>query len=78
LLALIYDRAWRPQTTDFGTFRFESFTAPSFKYSHDSLAKLTKLVYDVLTPRFGEPQFPSRYLAAVQARSLGRVGSTCA
>jgi hypothetical protein len=74
LLALIYDRAWRPQTTDFGTFRFESFTAPSFKYSHDSLAKLTKLVYDVLTPRFGEPQFPSRYLAAVQARGLGQGG----
>ena len=74
LLALIYDRAWRPQTTDFGTFRFESFTAPSFKYSHDSLAKLTKLVYDVLTPRFGEPQFPSRYLGAVQARALGQGG----
>jgi len=74
LLALIYDRAWRPQATDLGAFRFESFTAPSFKYSHDSLAKLTKLVYDVLTPRFGEPQFPSRYLAAVQARALGQGG----
>jgi len=74
LLALIYDRDWRPQTTDFGGFRFESFTAPSFKYSHDSLAALTKLVYDVLTPRFGEPQFPSRYLAAVQARALGQGG----
>jgi len=47
LLALIYDRAWRPQATDLGAFRFESFTAPSFKYSHDSLAKLTKLVLPV-------------------------------
>jgi hypothetical protein len=74
LLALIYDREWRPQTTDFGAFRFESFTAPSFRYTHDSLATLTKLVYDVLAPRFGEPQFPSRYLAAVQSRALGQGG----
>ena len=28
----------------------------------------------MLTPRFGEPQFPSRYLAAVQNRLLGAGG----
>jgi hypothetical protein len=74
LLALIYDRDWQPKTTDFGTFRFESFTGPGFRNSHDSLAAVTKRVYDVLAPRFGEPQFPSRYLAAVQDRALGAGG----
>jgi hypothetical protein len=73
-LALIFDRDWRPQVTDFGTFRFESFTTPTFRHSHDSLAAATKRVYDLLTPRFGEPQFPSRYLAAVQSRALGPGG----
>lgn len=73
-LALIFDRDWRPQTTDFGGFRFESFTAPTFRHSHDSLAAATKRVYDQLQPRFGEPQFPSRYLAAVQDRALGAGG----
>jgi hypothetical protein len=74
LLALIYDRDWQPKTTDFGTFKFESFTGPTFRHSHDSLAAVTKRVYDVLKPRFGEPQFPSRYLAAVQDRALGPGG----
>jgi hypothetical protein len=74
LLALIYDRDWRPRTTDFGTFRFESFTGPTFRHSHDSLAAATKRVYDVLAPRFGEPHFPARYLAAVQDRALGAGG----
>jgi hypothetical protein len=73
-LALIFDRDWRPKTTDFGSFRFESFTAPTFRHSHDSLAAATKRVYDLLQPRFGEPQFPSRYLAAVQDRALGSGG----
>lgn len=73
-LALIYDRDWRPRTTDFGSFRFESFTTPAFRHSHDSLAAATKRVYDLLQPRFGEPQFPSRYLAAVQDRALGSGG----
>jgi hypothetical protein len=73
-LALIYDRDWRPETTDFGAFRFESFTSPAFRHSHDSLAAATKRVYDLLEPRFGEPQFPSRYLAAVQDRALGPGG----
>jgi hypothetical protein len=75
-LALIFDRDWRPQTTDFGSFRFESFTGPTFRHSHDSLAAATKRVYDLLQPRFGEPQFPSRYLAAVQDRALGAGGFT--
>jgi hypothetical protein len=35
---------------------------------------VTKRVYDLLTPRFGEPEFPSRYLAAVQDRALGAGG----
>jgi hypothetical protein len=75
-LALIFDRDWRPQTTDFGGFRFESFTGPTFRHSHDSLAATTKRVYDLLQPRFGEPQSPSRYLAAVQDRAIGPGGFT--
>ena len=74
LLALIFDRDWQPRTTDFGTFRFESFTTPAFRHSHDTLAARTKHVYDLLTRRFGEPQFPSRYLAAVENRALGASG----
>jgi hypothetical protein len=74
LLALIYDRDWRPATTEFAGVRFESFTVPGFRHSHDSLAAATKRVYDVLALRFGEPQFPSRYLAAVENRVLGNGG----
>ena len=74
LIALIYDREWQPKVTDYGSFRFESFTGPGFRHSHDSLAAVTKRVYDLLQPRFGEPQFPSRYLAAVQDRALGTGG----
>ena len=44
LLALIFDRDWTPRTTDYGTFRFESFTTPSFRHSHDTLAARTKQV----------------------------------
>jgi len=74
LLALIYDRDWQPKVTDYGSFRFESFAGPTFRHSHDSLAAVTKRVYDLLAPRFGEPQFPSRYLAAAQDRALGAGG----
>jgi hypothetical protein len=74
LLALIYDREWQPKVTEFPGFRFESFIGPGFRHSHDSLAAVTKRVYEQLTPRFGEPQFPSRYLAVVQDRLLGAGG----
>lgn len=74
LLALIFDRDWEPQVTDFGSFRFESFTTPEFRHSHDTLAARTRQVYELLAPRFGEPQSPSRYLAAVENRALGSSG----
>jgi len=74
LLALIFDREWTPRTTDFGDFRFESFTTPAFRYPHDTLAARTKYVHDLLARRFGEPQSPSRYLAAVEDRALGASG----
>ena len=75
LLALIWDKDWQPKTTDFGTFVFESFLTPGFRHSHDTLAARTKAVYDLLAPRFGEPQFPSRYLAVVEDRALGPSGN---
>jgi hypothetical protein len=74
LLALIFDREWRPQTTDYGSFRFESFTTADFRHPHDTLAARVKHLYDLLTPRFGEPRAPARYLAAVENRSLGANG----
>jgi Peptidase family M1 domain len=74
LLALIFDRDWQPRATDFGAFRFESFTTPAFRHSHDTLAVRVKHLYDLLTPRFGEPKAPARYLAAVEDRALGPRG----
>jgi hypothetical protein len=74
LLALIFDRDWQPRTTDFGSFRFETFTTPAFRHSHDTLAARVKHVYDLLSPRFGEPKYPTRYLAAVEDRAIGARG----
>jgi hypothetical protein len=76
LLALIYDRDWRPVTTTIGTVRFETFLEPDFHFSHDTLAAIAKRVYRVLEPRFGAPMPPSKYLAAVEERALGRGGFT--
>jgi hypothetical protein len=78
LLALAYDRDWRVQSstipTPFGPVRVETFLTPDFKFTHDSLAKVAARVYDVLGRRFGEPQAPTRYVAMVANRALGRGG----
>lgn len=74
LLAIIYDRDWKPVTTRIGDLRFETFLTPSYHFSSDTLAKIVKRVYSVLVPRFGEPQLPSHYLAVVEDRALGHTG----
>lgn len=74
LLSLIYDRAWTPVTTSIRDLRFETFTAPDFPFSHDTLAGRVDREYRVLVPRFGEPQLPSHYLAVVEDRDLGHGG----
>ena len=76
LLALLYDRAWTPvtQQVNDGEFTLETFFAPSFPFSPDTIAKTAGFVYHVLVPRFGEPQAPSRYLAVVEDRQLGHSG----
>jgi len=78
LLALAYDRDWRVQSstipTSFGPVRVETFLTPDFKFTHDSLATVAARVYDVLGRRFGEPQAPTRYVAIVANRALGRGG----
>lgn len=76
LLALIYDRDWHPVSTGLAgdDVRFETFLTPQFSFSHDTLAALAARVYRVLVPRFGEPQHPSRYLAAVEDRAIGHTG----
>ena len=76
LLSLIYDREWRPVTTMVGSLRFESFLTPAFRFSHDSLARALGRVYEVLTPRFGEAQLPTHYLAVVEHRGLTGSGFT--
>ncbi|HEY2025810.1 MAG TPA: M1 family aminopeptidase [Gemmatimonadaceae bacterium] len=76
ILSLIYDKEWRSTTTRFGDVRFETLLAPGFRFSHDSLAKLAEREYALLTPRFGEPQAPSRYLVVVENRAIKGSGFT--
>jgi hypothetical protein len=76
LLALLYDRDWKPVTTSVngGEFTLETFFTPHFHFTHDTIAKTAALVYRTLVPRFGEPQAPSKYLAVVEDRGLGHGG----
>lgn len=76
LLALLYDRDWTPvtQKVNGGEFTLETFFAPGFHFSPDTIANTAAFVYRVLVPRFGEPQAPSRYLAVVEDRQLGHSG----
>ena len=78
ILSLMYDKDWKRTTSRIGDFRFETFLTPTFRFSHDSLAKFVAREYRLLTPRFGEPQWPSRYLAVVENRVLhGSRASPC-
>ncbi len=78
LLALAYDRDWRVESstiaTPAGPVRVETFLAPDFRFTHDTLARVAQRVYQVLGRRFGEAQAPTRYLAMVGNRALGRGG----
>lgn len=78
LLALAYDRDWRVESstiaTPVGPVRVETFLTPDFRFTHDSLATVVQRVYAVIGRRFGEPQAPTRYLAIVANRALGRGG----
>jgi hypothetical protein len=78
LVALAYDRDWRVESstiaTPVGPVRVETFLTRDFRFTHDSLARVAQRVYQVLGKRFGEPQAPTRYLALVANRALGRGG----
>ena len=76
ILSLIYDKDWKRTTSRIDDFTFETFVTPTFRFSHDSLAKRIAREYRLLTPRFGEPQWPSRYLAVVENRVLHGAGFT--
>jgi hypothetical protein len=76
ILSLMYDKEWRPKKTQIGDLRFETFVTPQFRFSHDSLVTLVAREYRLLTPRFGEPQAPSHYLAIVENRVLHGAGFT--
>ncbi|HKT08659.1 MAG TPA: M1 family aminopeptidase [Gemmatimonadaceae bacterium] len=72
LLSLIYDRDWRPVSSDVRGVQFVTFTTPSFHFSHDSLAAELRPIDSVLNARFGGPNPP--YIAAVEDRGLGPRG----
>ena len=78
LVALAYDRDWRVESstieTPVGPVKVETFLTPDFRFTHDSLANVAARVYDILGRRFGEPQAPTRYVAIVANRVLGRGG----
>ena len=76
ILSLIYDTDWKSTITQIGDLRFETLVTPQFRFSHDSLAALVAREYRLLSPRFGEPQAPSRYLAAVESRLVKGAGFT--
>src|SRR2546421_586376 len=69
-------RSAQPPTARIGDLRFETLLTPKFRFSHDSLAALVAREYRLLTPRFGEPQAPSRYLLAVESRFVKGAGFT--
>jgi hypothetical protein len=52
--------------------RLETFLAPGFPYTHDSLAAQLAPVYRLLSARFGP--LASRYIAAVEDRAIGPSG----
>lgn len=76
ILSLMYDKDWRSTVSKIGDLTFQTYVTPEFPFSHDSLATLVGREYQLLTPRFGEPQAPSRYLAVVENRVLHGAGFT--
>jgi hypothetical protein len=76
LLALIYDKDWRPARKTVGDLEYETFFTPGFPYSIDTLADITGREYAYLRSRFGEPPDPPLYQAAVEDRELHGSGFT--
>lgn len=70
LLALIYDREWRPSATMIGDTKFETFVTPEFKFSRDTMADIARREYAYLEGRFGLPAKPTHYQAVVEDREL--------
>ncbi len=71
-LTLIYDRGWHPTTAKIGDLQFATFLTPDFKWSPEVLGKQVREVYDLLLPRFGDPQ--GTYFAVAEERDLGESG----
>lgn len=76
LLALIYDKDWRPVSKTVGDLEFEAFLTPKFAFSVDTLADIAGREYAYLRSRFGEPPDPPHYQAAVEDRELHGSGFT--
>lgn len=69
LLSMIYDRDWKVVTSTVDGIRFQTFTTPSFKLSHDTLAAAFERIEKILGRRFGKIRPP--YIAIVEDRALG-------
>jgi peptidase M1-like protein len=78
IVALMFDRDWQVErstiATPIGPVVVETFLVPGVRFTHDSLAKVVQRVYQVIGSRFGEPQAPTRYMAIVTNRAVGRGG----
>lgn len=70
LLALIYDKDWRPVSKMVGDLTFETFVTPAFPFPIDTLADIARREYAYLRRRFGEPPDPPHYQAVVEDREL--------
>ncbi|HEX4807313.1 MAG TPA: M1 family aminopeptidase, partial [Bryobacteraceae bacterium] len=71
-LTLIYDSGWRPTIAKIGSFQFATFLTPEFKWSPELLGKQVREVFDLLSPRFGNPQ--GTYFAVAEQRDIGVSG----
>lgn len=72
LLSMIYDRDWKVVTSTVDGIRFQTFTTPSFKLSHDTLATAFGRIEKILGSRFGKIR--PAYIAIVEDRGLGNRG----
>ncbi|HZS59448.1 MAG TPA: M1 family aminopeptidase [Gemmatimonadaceae bacterium] len=70
LLALIYDKDWKPAEKKVGDLTYETFVTPDFKFSIDTLADIAGREYAYLRARFGEPPDPPHYQATIEDREL--------
>ncbi len=66
-LSLFYDRDWKVVSRRFEDVRIDFFVTPAFQPGHEKLLSEFRLVYDLLSKRFGV--LPGNRFAIVEART---------